>query len=283
MGENVHSRFEAYLRRKRDAGRSADGILDDLRQELVAFATADDFGRRDELAAPSAIAADMIKAIAGAGDTLASAITSCGEIEKGTSMAAESSRRLSGSIEQIVNEAESITGSVTEIVASVVAADHHFDALAGAVERIASFVGIIRKIANQTNLLALNATIEASRAGDMGRGFAVVATEVKGLAAQTASATKDIEQQIEHVGIAAMKSTESVKGIDAGIRGIRQRVESIASEIAQQRLLTVENSRSIGRCADELTRLRETVEAIRRGAGSNLERAKRLKEAILEI
>ena len=51
-------------------------------------------------------------------------------------------------------------------------------------------------IAHQTNLLALNATIEAARAGESGRGFAV-AGKVKSLAAQTGSATVEIETQIK--------------------------------------------------------------------------------------
>ena len=46
-------------------------------------------------------------------------------------------------------------------------------------------------IASKTNLLALNATIEAARAGEMGKGFAVVANEVKTLAKQASSNSKE--------------------------------------------------------------------------------------------
>ena len=57
----------------------------------------------------------------------------------------------------------------------------------------------ISEIASQSSLLALNAAFEAARAGEMGRGFAVVAGEIGGLAAQTASATGDINHIISEI------------------------------------------------------------------------------------
>jgi hypothetical protein len=51
-------------------------------------------------------------------------------------------------------------------------------------------------IARHTNLLALNATIEAARAGEYGKGFAVVAQEVKSLATQAASNSKDLRTTV---------------------------------------------------------------------------------------
>ncbi len=57
----------------------------------------------------------------------------------------------------------------------------------------------ISEIASQTSLLALNASIEAARAGEMGKGFAVVAGEIGGLAAQTASATGNINEIISEI------------------------------------------------------------------------------------
>jgi hypothetical protein len=57
---------------------------------------------------------------------------------------------------------------------------------------VKKFARTNESIASQTNLLALNATIEAARAGDAGRGFAVVAQEVKNLASQAATNSKEM-------------------------------------------------------------------------------------------
>lgn len=62
--------------------------------------------------------------------------------------------------------------------------------------KIQKFAKTSETIAGQTNLLALNATIEAARAGEAGKGFAVVAGEVKSLATQAATNSKELRTNV---------------------------------------------------------------------------------------
>ncbi|PZD71865.1 Methyl-accepting chemotaxis protein CtpH [Acaryochloris thomasi RCC1774] len=80
-------------------------------------------------------------------------------------------------------------------------------------QQISKAVSLINQIALQTNLLAINASIEAARAGEEGRGFAVVAEEVGALAAQSAAATKEIEQIVDTI---QMETSEVVNAMEVG-------------------------------------------------------------------
>ncbi|MBD2861642.1 methyl-accepting chemotaxis protein [Paenibacillus oceani] len=66
------------------------------------------------------------------------------------------------------------------------------DRLAEQAKGISRITKTISEIAEQTNLLSLNASIEAARAGEHGKGFAVVAQEVRQLAEEATSSTKEV-------------------------------------------------------------------------------------------
>lgn len=166
---------------------------------------------------------------AGAGDVNISTQNAVSEASKGMVM-----------LEQLVRQNEDINQSMSEIT---VVTTH----LSQGSEKIKGIVNLINGIAAQTNLLALNAAIEAARAGEAGRGFAVVADEVRKLAEQSGSATKDIAQIIGNMGdeinIAVntvgkankevMKGKESALSTQEGFKVIIERLEGVKSGVEQ--------------------------------------------------
>lgn len=84
------------------------------------------------------------------------------------------------------------------------------DGLRENADRMQDIVAMIGNVSDQTALLALNASIEAARAGEAGRGFAVVASEISSLAAQTNTATDDIDKLIDNITAAIDKVNSAV-------------------------------------------------------------------------
>ncbi|WP_087669307.1 methyl-accepting chemotaxis protein [Caballeronia humi] len=119
-----------------------------------------------------------------------------------------------------------------EAVGRVVATMGEIDASA---RKIADITSVIQGIAFQTNILALNAAVEAARAGEHGKGFAVVASEVRGLAARSAAAVKEIESLIaDSVGKVAdgYRIAEEASGTMNGIVERVAHVNAIIGEIS---------------------------------------------------
>lgn len=130
-----------------------------------------------------------------------------------------------------------------------------------------SIVGAMSSISSQTNLLSLNASIEAARAGEFGKGFAVVAEEIRKLAMDSESFTKEIgkiiddyqktleligEQMGQNVELIEAGSAKALSSIDLfeELGGIN---ESVAEEINK-------NSGSFIELVDKLEKVNENLE-----------------------
>ncbi|WP_219835873.1 methyl-accepting chemotaxis protein [Paenibacillus sp. R14(2021)] len=83
--------------------------------------------------------------------------------------------------------------------------------LAQKAEGISAITRTISDLAEQTNLLSLNASIEAARAGEHGRGFAVVAQEVRKLAEESTSSTKEVFTLVRDIDHGVKQAIRNIK------------------------------------------------------------------------
>ncbi|UJF32325.1 methyl-accepting chemotaxis protein [Paenibacillus hexagrammi] len=122
------------------------------------------------------------------------------------------------------------------------------DMLAKQAAGIGNVTRSISEIAEQTNLLSLNASIEAARAGEHGKGFAVVAQQVRKLAEESTSLTREV--------FGFVKSIE--QGIQEAIRSIQINEDVVKKQtvlIDQTEKVFAEIVGSVGFISEEITRL----------------------------
>lgn len=81
---------------------------------------------------------------------------------------------------------------------------------------VSEVVDSVNHLAEQSNLLAINAGIEAANAGAHGKGFAIVASEVRNLAEQSKTATRQIRMAIDR----SEEGRRALKNVDAAIRDL---------------------------------------------------------------
>lgn len=123
------------------------------------------------------------------------------------------------------------TEGMGKIKASVQEVNAVIQSLGERAQEIEGILKAINQIAEKTNLLALNAAIIAAQAGEHGKSFSVVADEIRELASQTRSSTRDIEEKMGSVQnetlLVVGKMRESLEQVNNGEARLNETVAAL--------------------------------------------------------
>lgn len=208
-----------------DTANTGIGMLNHGAQEL-ANSVADSSAAIEQTFASIKIVSDNMTSLADTVNNVSAAISElavsinhvAGNAQEANqlSLTADEKARDGGkAVERLVESTREIAVDIRNVVAKM-------EELGDASAQISNIVEVIDTIADQTNLLALNAAIEAARAGEHGRGFAVVADEVRKLAENSASSTKEIGHLVKDIqaktGEVVRSTTESGNKASTGLQ-----------------------------------------------------------------
>jgi methyl-accepting chemotaxis protein len=202
-------------------------------------------------------------------------IANVGNIERSTEKKLELSQRIEGLAKACDDGMKRNVSAMDEIAQSTAV--------------ITDLIGVINSVASQTNLLAMNAAIEAAHAGDYGRGFSVVADEIRKLAEQTSSSSKDAAQTlntiIRSIGDATRQTRVSSDSISEVIEGIVEVSEGMNETMSGLKEMSLGN-RQITEALGQINKMTEEVKnagrEIREGTGRIEESFKSIAEIASE-
>ena len=170
---------------------------------------------------------------------------------------ADNARTAATLTDQMVNEARTSTGALSEMVLSM-------GAIRESSDRVAQIIKTIDEIAFQTNILALNAAVEAARAGEAGMGFAVVADEVRSLAQRSAQAARDtaamIEESITRAQDGAVRVEQVAQSIEA-FTGTVGRVRVIVGEVREASEQQTQGIDQVSQAVAQMEKVTQTTAA----------------------
>lgn len=226
------------------------------------------------------------------------------QTSKNASLLSESSKILKESSADVEKAVNKLIHTVEELNEQQSSINESIQRLAEFTGKIEEVIGTIYSIAEQTNLLALNAAIEAARAGEAGRGFAVVAEEVRKLAEQSRTATRQIgdflvsikahaqnmlqqqEQITKRTNESAQAINESVSALSEMIKNI-EKVASMSGELAaiseEQSGAVEEINAAMERIVKDVGQVSSTVENLSESVSKQSDRIESLSKIFEQL
>lgn len=189
------------------------------------------------------------------------------------------SEEMSASIGEIVGQTDHASSVAKTAVKNAENVRHQTMQMVENAQSISEVIALISGIAEQTNLLALNATIEAARAGESGKGFAVVASEVKGLATQTARATKDIGDKIESMQSVTQLTADAIESIVGTITDVNSVIDAIAGAVGEQNGAVSEINRNIQMASEGSLQINDEMRSVSQSINLTGDSAERVRGA----
>ncbi|WP_170289464.1 methyl-accepting chemotaxis protein [Metabacillus lacus] len=193
------------------------------------------------------------------------------ELNTHTSLVSESSNATAVHIVEGQERMKELYKQFSRVQENVAGLQQNISEFERKIAEVESFIGVINRISEQTNLLSLNASIEAARAGEAGKGFAVVAGEVRKLALQSDSSSKEI--------------VEIVSSIQRETKQIQEKVSSSLKEVHTGNKIVSESQKAflnISSSYDEVTSLLELYRDATRNLTSSNQEVQKAFELLLE-
>ncbi len=158
--------------------------------------------------------------------------------------------------------------------------------LSGQTQRISEIINTVGDLAEQSNLLAVNAAIEAAKAGEFGKGFAVVAQEIKSLADQSKTSTRQVAailNEIQQATSSSVMATErGSKAVESGVKlseTAGEAITALSASIADSADASSQIAASGHQQLIGIDQLAIALDSIREATQQNLHGIQQLEEA----